>query len=127
MGVVQAAWAGAAPDPARAATALAEATGLAVSAEPDGLYLPRLGERVFEWEANATGLRCAGFAPAHPYLWENLDAVIAALGGARVAGPTLWSSTHPGLRRPWSALPRQTQWLLRLPSIAGARPLDRFL
>jgi hypothetical protein len=107
------------------------ATGLSV--EPPGrgagLRFPLLRQDLFDWGLDDAGVSVFGFAPPHPYVWENLDAVITALGGQPTDDATAWrpSPGHAGLRTRWSALSRRDRWLLALPSILGARPLDRFL
>jgi hypothetical protein len=115
------------------AAALRQATGLGVRVEGTGgsavLQIPKLREQLFDWDAEPGRLQIHGFAPAHPFLWEHLDAVLAAFGGTVGGGLTIWHPDlrHRGLRRPWSALSGQDRMLLRIPTILLARPFDRFL
>jgi hypothetical protein len=115
------------------AAALGRSMGLAALVEGTGrdatLRVPALGEQLFDWRAEPGRLRLHGFAPAHPYLWEHLDAALTAAGGRASGGPTAWrpDPRRGALRRPWSALSRRDQWILRAPAILLARPLDRFL
>jgi hypothetical protein len=126
--------AGSAPPPLpQLATALADGMGLEVLVEGGGrdagLHVPRLGERLFDWHAEPGRLRVHGFAPAHPFLWEHLDAVLGEAGAHPAEGATVWrpDPRHRPLRRAWSSLTRREQWILRLPSVLASRPQDRFL
>lgn len=107
------------------------ATGLAIEPPPrgGGLRFPLLREELFDWALDDARVSVFGFAPPHPYVWENLDAVMTALGGRPTDDATAWrpSPNRAGLRTRWSALSRRDRWLLALPSILVARPLDRFL
>jgi hypothetical protein len=71
-----------------------------------------------------------GYVPAHPYVWENLDAVMTSFGGERDddAGHK-WqpNPAHARLRTKWSALPPRDRFILAMPSIIGARPFDGLL
>lgn len=113
------------------AAALQGCTGLAVECGPEEgeMRLPSLREILFGWEVRGHLLRVCGFTPAHPYLWENLDGAMQEAGGLLGADPIIWrpDPRDAVLRRPWRALPRADRWLLRRASIAGGRPLDRFL
>jgi hypothetical protein len=123
------------PAPAAIARALGEATGLDVRLETQGadaavvIVVPLLGQRLFKWRIDGDLLAVHGFVPAHPYLWENLDAVLRGLGG--VPGPEehAWrpDARHAGLRRPWQALGAAPRLLLRLPTIGAWRPQDGLL
>mgnify|MGYP001198527549 CR=1 FL=1 len=136
MGVTVGAWTFAAaprPDLATIAGALARATGLDVRQEGAGddvaLAVPVLRERLFDWRIDGARISVHGFIPAHPYLWESLDAAMTALGGRRAAEAHLWrpDPAHAALRRPWAALTPAQRALLRVPTIGAWRPLDRLL
>ena len=135
MGVTVGQWrfASAAPDIATIADALARATGLAVRQEGTGddavLMLPALGERLFDWRIDGAEVAVHGFIPAHPYLWEALDAVMASLGGRIGDDVHLWrpDPAHAGLRRPWAELTSAQRAILRIPTVGAWRPLDRLL
>ncbi len=113
------------PSLPEAAERLGRAMGLAVLVEGSGreagLHIPMLRERLFDWRAEPGRLRLHSFAPAHPFLWVHLDAVLAEAGAAP-RGPA-----NARLRRPWSALSGRERLILRLPSLLLARPFDRFL
>lgn len=136
MGVIVGAWdfaAAPAPDIATIAGALALATGLELRREGEGndvaLVLPALRERLFDWRTDGARVSVHGFIPAHPYLWESLDAAMASLGGRRAEEAHLWrpDPAHAALRRPWAALSPAQRVLLRLPTLGAWRPLDRLL
>lgn len=106
-------------------------TQLSVSAEGEGasavLSVPKLGERLFDWRIGDGRLTVHAFGPPHPYLWENLDAVLVALGGQVGGNPVAWrpDPADAALRRPWPSLTRRQRTLLRIPTIGAWRPLDR--
>lgn len=109
---------------------LREATGLQIErGDERELMIPLLGELVLGWEYDAGKLRLLGGIPRHPYLWENLDRVMAALGGVREASLTggIADPADLALRTRWDALSPRDRWLLRLPPLLAARPFDRFL
>jgi hypothetical protein len=109
---------------------LREATGLEIKRSEDHeLAIPLLGELVLGWEYGPDTLTLLGGIPRHPYLWENLDRVMAALGGIRDERPTggIANPADATLRTRWDALSPRDRWLLRLPPLLASRPLDRFL
>jgi hypothetical protein len=69
-------------------------TGLRVERRHEGrtLRIPTRGEALFDWAFSDRTISVLGFMPEHPHLWENLDAVMAAAGGATLrptsGGPT---------------------------------------
>lgn len=109
---------------------LREATGLRIERGDDReLSVPLLGELVLGWEYDGNALTLLGGIPRHPYLWENLDRVMIALGGLREES-LRGGIPEPGdaaLRTSWDALSPRDRWLLRLPPLLASRPLDRFL
>ena len=115
------------------AAALARATGLEVRQEGAGdeaaLLLPTLGERLFDWRNDGAEVAVHSFIPAHPYLWEALDAVMTSLGGRVGEEVHLWrpDPAHVGLRRPWAELTAAQRAILRIPTAGAWRPLDRLL
>lgn len=121
------------PDPATIAAALARGTGLEIRRQGEGdevvLLVPALGERLFDWRAEGPRISVHGFIPAHPYLWESLDAAMASLGGRIGAAAHLWrpDPAHASLRRPWAELTSAQRALLRVPTVGAWRPLDRLL
>lgn len=110
---------------------LRAATGLAIDARPaqGALRIPTLREELFDWTSADGMVAVHGFMPAHPYLWENLDAVMGAAGGQRSTANHVWrpNPAHARLRAPWSALSSMDRFILSSRSIFGARPLDRLL
>jgi hypothetical protein len=77
------------PTAAAAAVRLHAATGLRVEQREDGtLRIPKLGrltflaagEELFDWAFNDHTATVHSGIPAHPYLWENLDAVMRTAG-----------------------------------------------
>ena len=88
---------------------------------------PLLRESPFDWTLEPGSIGVFSFAPAHPYLWENLDAAMSTLGGRVVAEAPYWrpNPRNHWLRRRWRELSAAQRWLLRLPKIALSRPLDR--
>lgn len=119
------------PGVAEIARTLSRQTGLESTLIGTGqrLRIPTLHEELFDWLREPHRVEVSGFAPAHPYLWENLDASICALGGEREGLAYAWqpATDFRGLRRPWRELGARDRWLLRLPSIGMSRPLDRFI
>ena len=113
--------------------ALGRSMGIEVRIEEERgdtlLRVPLLRESLFDWRAGPGRVQLHGFAPPHPFLWEHVDAVLSGQGGQVAEDPTAWrpAPRHQGLRRPWPALPWRDRWLLRVPTVAMARPLDRFL
>jgi hypothetical protein len=136
MGLVYGEWAfraGAVPSADAVAGALAKATGLEVRLEADdppggqiAMHVPHLGQRLIKWRFDNERLAVHGFVPAHPYLWENLDAVLAGFGGRPGPAEHGWrpEARMAGLRRPWAELGPAERMLLRLPGIGPWRPLD---
>lgn len=117
------------------ATALANATRLQVTHQVDDgeqhtrIDIPILGEALFDIERAGAEVTFYSHIPAHPYLWENLDRVLVALGGQRLSDETCW---HPDerfrhVRKPWDELGAAQKWLLRFPTIGASRLLDRFV
>jgi len=110
---------------------LREVTGLRVDRVHGGntLRLPMIREELFDWVFHACEVTVYGFTPAHPFLWENLDAVMTTAGGECSAAPHVWKPdpAHARLRSKWASLSRRDRFVLTLPSIIGARPFDRLL
>lgn len=136
MGLIVGTWvfpAAGAPGIAAVAETLARGTGLEVRQEGAGddiaLVVPALRERLFDWRTDGACITVHGFIPAHPYLWESLDAAMTALGGRIGEEAHLWrpDPAHAALRRPWSELTPAQRALLRVPTIGAWRPLDRLL
>lgn len=117
------------------ATALAEATKLQVThqledgAHHERIEIPILGESLFDIERAEGEMTFYSHVPAHPYLWENLDRVLVALGGERRSDATCWrpDDRFRQVRRPWDELSAAQKWLLRFPTIGASRLLDRFV
>lgn len=124
---------GAVPDLPAIADALRRAMRLEVTEEGAGreaaLFVPKLGERLFDWQLEPDRIAVHSFAPAHPYLWEHLDAVLGAAGGRIGEAAQFWrpDPARATLRRPWPELTLRERFLLRLPTIAASRPHDRLL
>jgi hypothetical protein len=132
MGVIVATWsfADCAPDLAKVWRGLTTVTGLTIEQDSaDSLRIPELRESLFDWVFTGPNVTVHGFVPAHPYVWENLDAVMTAAGGKLVHADHLWrpNAAHARLRKPWRELSGRDRALLRLPSLAGWRPFDRYL
>ncbi len=117
--------------PAMVAERLRAATGLEIEARSteDTLRIPALREELFDWTTAGDAVTVHGFMPAHPYLWENLDAVMGAAGGQRSTAGHVWrpNPAHARLRVHWSTLSPRDRFILSTRSIFGARPLDRLL
>jgi len=117
------------------ATALAAATRLHVTfqlehdARHDRIEIPLLGESLFDIESAEGEMTFYSHIPAHPYLWENLDRVLVALGGQRRSDATCWrpDDRFRQVRRPWDELSAPQRWLLRFPTVGASRLLDRFV
>jgi hypothetical protein len=112
--------------------ALRAQTGLAITVRPAGdacIDVPLLRESLFDWTFEPHAVAVFSFVPAHPYLWENLDAAMLQLGGRNVLQPPHWQPDprHASLRKPWTELGALQRWTLRLPTVAASRPLDRLL
>lgn len=121
---------GRAPELRQVAEALGARTGLAVLCPPSDrprVELPLLGEALFDWVLEPQRIEVFGYAPAHPYLWENLDATLAALGGRAVAQAPYWRADTrlSALRKPWRELRPLQRLAMRVPAIGMSRPLDR--
>jgi hypothetical protein len=86
-------------------------------------------EELFDWAAGDHAATVHSFIPAHPYLWENLDAVMTAAGGRRANLAVGWqpNPAHARLRTRWDNLSPRDRFLLAMPSLWAARPLDRLL
>jgi hypothetical protein len=109
---------------------LHEATGLRIELQADGgLRFPLLREKLFDWEFGERSITVYGYVPAHPYLWENLDAVMILLGGARDHAIYKWkpNPSHTRLRTRWNTLRPRDRFILMTPSIVGTRPFDGML
>lgn len=93
------------------------------------LRIPTLREELFDWAFNDRTVTVYGFMPEHPYLWENLDAIMTAAGGRRDSAVYGWkpNPAHARLRTRWDTLSPRDRFLLTMPSLLGARPFDRLL
>ena len=117
------------------ATALAEATKLHVTHQLDDgagherIEIPLLGESLFDIERAEGEMTFYSHIPAHPYLWENLDRVLVALGAQRRPDATRWrpDARFRQVRRASDELSAPQRWLLRLPTVGASRLLDRFV
>jgi hypothetical protein len=129
-------------DESAAVTAIAgrlqAVTGLRVKQHEDGtLRVPTLGrltfltpgEELFGWTFNDRTVTVYSRIPAHPYLWENLDAVMTAAGARRDTDVCVWqpNPAHARLRTRWDTLSPRDRFLLAMPSLWGVRPFDRVL
>jgi hypothetical protein len=84
----------------------------------------------FDWGADDHAVEVLSFIPAHPYLWENLDAVMTAAGGRNSpAHGFAWrpNPAHARLRTRWENLSRRDRFLLAMPTSLVGRPFDRLL
>lgn len=135
MGVIFGEWRfpqGDAPSPNAIADALSARTGLAVdrSRDADGnleaVDLPLFKESLFDWQVEADRIQVHSFIPAHPYLWAQLNNVMADFGGEISDAPHAWrpGSASDVLNRHWSELSKRQRFILRLPTIGSWRPLD---
>jgi len=109
---------------------LREATGLYAEARADGVVcIPALREKLFDWVIEDGAVSVDGYAPAHPYLWENLDAVMTEAGCTRTEDPWRWQPdpTRTGLRKQWKALPPRNRLILSQPLIRFHRLVDAWL
>jgi len=110
---------------------LEAATGLRVENQQEyrALRIPPLRDELFGWAFIDHTVTVHSFIPAHPYLWENLDAVMTAAGGRRDTEAHLWqpNPAHARLRTRWDTLSPHDRFLLRMPSLLGGRPFDRLL
>jgi hypothetical protein len=116
--------------PAAIAQRLRTATGLEIIIDiHGGLRFPAIREKLFDWELGERSITVYGYAPAHPYLWENLDAVMMSLGGERDNAAYRWkpNPAHARLRTRWNALSPHDRVILTIPSIIGMRPFDGLL
>jgi hypothetical protein len=97
--------------------------------EDHTLRIPTLREELFDWMFNDRTVTVHGFIPGHPYLWENLDAVMTAAGGSIDTAACVWqpNPAHARLRTRWDTLSPRDRFLLAMPSLLGARPFDRLL
>jgi hypothetical protein len=107
------------------AVRLQAATGLRVEQHKDGtLRISKLGtgEELFDWVFNDRTVTVHSGIPAHPYLWENLDAVMTAAGGRRDTRLYVWqpNAAHIRLRTRWDTLSLRDRFLLAMPSFWGA-------
>lgn len=119
-----------APELRQIVESLGARTGLVVqcsTSDRPRVELPLLGEALFDWVFDAQRIEVFGFAPAHPYLWENLDATLAVLGGRAVAQAPYWrpDARLAALRKPWHELRPLQRLAMRMPAIGMSRPLDR--
>lgn len=110
---------------------LQAATGLRVELRDAGrtLRIPTLREELFDFNLKASTVTVHGFAPVHPYLWENLDGVMTAAGGRVDTAGHVWKPDpgHIGLRARWETLSSRDRFVLAMPSLLGARPFDPWL
>ena len=110
---------------------LQAATGLRVELRDAGrtLRIPTLREELFDFDLKGGTVTLHGFAPVHPYLWENLDGVMTAAGGRRDTADHVWKSDpdRVGLRVRWDTLSSRDRFVLAMPSLLGARPFDPWL
>ncbi len=93
------------------------------------LFVPKLGERLFDWRITSEQISVQSFVPAHPYLWEQLDAILVEAGGRPGGNAIAWrpEPARASLRRPWKLLTLRERLILRTPAFAAARPFDRLL
>lgn len=134
MGLIVGSWFVRQPEPiwpAAVAERLRAVTGLEVEAQPaEGtLRFPALREELFDWTLADGAVTVHGFMPAHPYLWENLDAIMSEANCQRSTASHVWrpNPAHARLRVPWSSLSSKDRFILSTRSIFGARPLDHLL
>jgi hypothetical protein len=87
-------------------------------------------EASFDWGADDRAVTVHSFVPEHPCLWENLDAVMTAVGGrCGTFGGAGWqpNPSRARLRMRWDALSPCDRLLLALPPLLACRPFDRLL
>jgi len=97
--------------------------------EDQTLRIPTLRQDLFDWVFGDRTIAVHGFIPEHPYLWENVDAVITAAGGCCDTAAHGWqpNPAHARLRTHWDTLSPRDRFLLAMPSLLGTRPFDRLL
>jgi hypothetical protein len=108
---------------------LQDATGLRIDQEGEcTLCIPTIHEVLFTVLVDTHTVTVHGGIPPHPYLWENLDAIMTSLGGRRdTARGWQPAPAHARLRTRWDALSPRDRFLLKMPAPFGWRPFDRFL
>ena len=107
MGLVVGSWtfAAGAPGLPVVVDALRTQTGFTIVLSSTGevarVDVPLLRESLFDWALAPGSIGVCSFAPAHPYLWENLDAAMSMLGGRVAAEAPYWrpNPRNRGLRR----------------------------
>ena len=135
MGVIHGEWvfdASGAPSPESVVDALRGRSGLAISCTygDDGsmgrVDMPQIRESLFGWTHDSDRLSVRSFIPAHPYLWTQLHAVMAELGGRVSETPYAWrpDADDGKLDRPWLELSRRQRFVLGMPTIGAWRPFD---
>lgn len=136
MGVVVGEWHftdGGPPSFEVVAATLHQATGREVRLTHNGLRLELLPLHVGVFEPHTEDhlFSVRGFAPPHPYLWENLDRVLNGFGGiCQTDDPICWlrNPANAALRTRWENLSARDRYLLSLPPFGAAtRRFDRFL
>ena len=113
--------------------ALRRRSGLVVDCTEDDdgtpvrMDFPEIKELLIFLDPEDDGLSLLGPIATHPYLWVQMNKVMAGLGGE--ASGSGWQSkvASPVLERHWSELTRWQRFLLRLPTIGASRPLDFLL
>jgi hypothetical protein len=132
MALITASWTFAvgAPGLDAVADALSRQLGLPVvraSTADERLEVPMLRESLFDWTFVANSIEVFSFAPVHPFLWENLDEAMQALGGQLAMQAPYWrpDPRYRSLRKAWADLSSRQQLILRLPALGMSRPLDR--
>ncbi len=96
------------------ANQLRHATGLQVEERDGVVSVPLLKEKLFDWVIGDEAVAVDGYAPAHPYLWENLDRIMIHAGCTCSEEAWRWRSspTHSDLRKPWNELSARDRFLL---------------
>lgn len=127
MGLVQGSWVFAGRTPpslAEVAEAFRASTGLETVVAHEGrtMKVVPLYLEIFEPHITEREFAIQGFMPPHRYLWENLDQVMASLGGACSAEPPYWkpNPADARLRTRWDQLTARDQRDLGLNALGVA-------